>query len=110
MSEGPLIKLDDLTKPATVLIEKISEAVGGICKPWQVVRVAKAEAEADQIREESKIHITGIQRRAMRRFLEEEGKRQSNMEEITAEAIPLLEAESAPEKMEDDWIANFFDK
>src|SRR5579863_2131617 len=30
MSNNPLANLGDLTKPATVLIEKISDAVGGI--------------------------------------------------------------------------------
>lgn len=46
MTEDPIAKLGDLTKPATVLIEKISEAVGGVFKPYQIVRVAKAQAEA----------------------------------------------------------------
>jgi hypothetical protein len=47
--ENPIAKLGDLSKPATVLIEKISDAVGGIFKPYQIVRVAKAEAEANRI-------------------------------------------------------------
>jgi len=50
MTDDPLAKLGDLTKPATVLIEKISDAVGGIFKPHQLVRVAKAEAEVERIR------------------------------------------------------------
>lgn len=45
MTDNPLAKLGDLTKPATVLIEKISDAVGGVFKPYQVVRVAKADVE-----------------------------------------------------------------
>ncbi len=48
MIENPLANIGDLTKPATVLIEKISEAVGGIFRPYQLVRVAKAEAEAQR--------------------------------------------------------------
>ena len=47
--ESSLINLGELSKPATVLIEKISEAVGGTFKPYQIVRVAKAEAQADRI-------------------------------------------------------------
>jgi hypothetical protein len=90
MSDNPLIKLDELTRPATVLVEKISEAVGGIFKPWQIVRVAKAEAAAEQIRAESQIQISDLQRRAVHRFLVEEGKRQSNIEAITEKAFPLL--------------------
>jgi hypothetical protein len=110
MTENPLANLGDLTKPATVLIEKISDAVGGLFKPYQMVRVAKAEAEVDRIRAKSQIQVTDLHRRALHRFLEEEAKRQSNMEEITQKALPLLTDESAPQNVQDDWITNFFDK
>jgi hypothetical protein len=110
MTENPLAKLGDLTKPATVLIEKISDAVGGIFKPYQIIRVAKAEAEADQIRAESHIQVTDLQRRAMHLFLEEEAKKQLNIEDITQRALPLLEENSSPQNVADDWITNFFDK
>jgi hypothetical protein len=110
MSDSPLFKLDELTKPATVLIEKISDAVGGIFKPYQIVRVAKAEAEADRIQASSQIQITDLHRRAMHRFLEEEAKMQTNIEDITQKALPLLKEESAPQDVEDNWITNFFDK
>jgi hypothetical protein len=46
----------------------------------------------------------------MHRFLEEEVKKQSNIEAITQNALPLLEEKSAPETVADDWITNFFDK
>lgn len=72
--ENPLTLLGDLSKPAVALIEKVSEAVGGVFKPWQIVRVAKAEAEACQIQAESQIKVTEVHRRAMQRFLEEEAK------------------------------------
>lgn len=108
--ENPIAKLGDLTKPATVLIEKISEAVGGMFKPYQIVRVAKAEAEAGRIQAESQIQVTDLHRRAMHRFLEEEAKKQSNIEAITQDALPLLEDKSAPQNVADDWITNFFDK
>jgi hypothetical protein len=110
MNDKAIISFGELTKPATVLIEKISDAVGGLFKPYQIIRVAKAEAEADQIRTESQIQVTDLHKRAMRRFLEEEAKKQSNMECITAKALPLLEEKSLPQNVEDDWITNFFDK
>jgi len=110
MTDNPLAKLGDLTKPATVLIEKISDAVGGLFKPYQIVRVAKAEAEANRIQAESQIQVTDLHRRAMHRFLEEEAKKQSNIEAITQNALPLLEEKSAPQNVSDDWITNFFDK
>lgn len=108
--ENPIAKLGDLTKPATVLIEKISDAVGGVFKPYQIVRVAKAEAEAGRIQAESQIQVTDLHRRAMHRFLEEEAKKQSNIEAITQNALPLLEDKSSPQNVSDDWITNFFDK
>ncbi len=108
--ENPIAKLGDLSKPATVLVEKISDAVGGVFKPYQIVRVAKAEAEASRIQAESQIQVTDLHRRAMQRFLEEEAKKQSNIEAITQNAIPLLEDKSSPQNVSDDWITNFFDK
>ena len=110
MSDNALINLGDLSRPATVFLEKISAAVGGVFKPYQIVRVAKAEAAANRIRAESGIEVTDIHRRALRRFLEEEAKKQSNIEGITQQALPLLEENSHPEKVQDDWITNFFDK
>ena len=110
MSNNSLINLGDLSKTATVLVEKISDAVGGLFKPHQIVRVAKAEAEAERIRAECQIQVSDLQRRAVHRFLEEEAKRQANIEAITAKALPLLEEKSSPQDMEDDWITNFFDK
>lgn len=105
-----LVNLGKLSKPANTLIEKVSLAIGGVFEPWQIKRIAKAEAEANLIKAESEIQITDLHRRAMHRFVEEEAKRQENMEEITKKSIPLLEEQSDPAKMEDDWVTNFFDK
>jgi hypothetical protein len=111
MTEGnPLINLGDISKPATVLIEKISDAMGGYFKPYQIKRIAKAEAEAEIIRAQAQIEITDLQRRALARFVAEESLKQDNMEKITQKAIPLLDESSNPQNMEDDWLANFFDK
>src|SRR4051812_31879633 len=105
-----LVDLGKLSEPATVLIEKISDAVGGVFKPWQVVRVAKAEAQADRVRAESQIEISDLQRRAFHRFLNEEGKKQKNIEDITRKALPELSDNSQPAEVDDDWLTNFFDK
>jgi len=37
-----LINIGELSKPGTVLVEKTSEAFGGIFKPYQVCRGVKA--------------------------------------------------------------------
>ncbi|MEA1907427.1 MAG: DUF2806 domain-containing protein [Euryarchaeota archaeon] len=105
-----LVNLGNLSKPADTLIKKVSDAVGGIFEPYQVTRVAKAEAKADLIQAESKIQITELHRRAMYRFVEEEAKRQSNIENIISKALPQLDDKGDPSQIEDDWITNFFDK
>lgn len=110
MGDTSLVNFGELSKPATVLIEKISDAIGGAFRPHQIVRVAKADARAEIIRAEAGIQISDLQRRAARRFLEEEAQKQMNIEEITQKALPFLQEESKPEEVEDDWITNFFDK
>lgn len=113
MTEGASISitlLGDLSKPATVLIEKISDAIGGIAKPAQIRRVAKAEANAELIKAETNIKITELQERALNRLVIEEGHRQENIENITAMALPILSQDSKPENIEKDWLTNFFDR
>lgn len=105
-----IINLGDLAKPANTLIEKISDAIGSIAKPWQIRRVAEAEAEAEKIRATGEIEITALHRRAARRFLMEEAKKQNNIETIISKALPEVSEQSKPEQVEDDWITNFFDK
>lgn len=107
---GALINLGDLSRPATVLIEKISDAVGGIAKPWQIVRTATAEAKAEIIRAQTRIEISEIEQRALIRMVREEGNKQANIENITATAIPLLSSDSKPETIENDWLSHFFDR
>lgn len=111
----------ELSKPATVLLEKISDAIGGLAKPWQIERVAKAEgkaeiirvvsqAEVEKIKAISQIEITELQRRAVQRFFVEEAKHQDNIETIITKALPELKENAKPQDMENDWITNFFDK
>lgn len=105
-----IVNLGKLSKPADTLIKKVSGAIGGVFEPWQIKRVAMAEAEANLIKAKSEIEITDLHRRAMHRFVEEEANRQENMEQITKKALPQLEDKSDPSKMDDDWVTNFFDK
>lgn len=111
MSDGnSLINLGDLSKPATVLIEKVSDAVGGVFRPTQIKRVAKAEAEAKKISALADIEISEIEQRAMERLVHEEGKKQENIEQITASAASQLNEDAKPENIDNDWMADFFDK
>lgn len=105
-----LVHLGKISEPANTLIKKVSSAVGGLFEPWQIKRVAKAQAKADLIKAEAEIEITDRHRRAIYRWFEEEAQRQENMESITKKALPQLNEGSDPNNMEDDWITNFFDK
>jgi len=75
-SGNSLINLGDWPKPANTLIEKISDAIGGLYRPFQIRRVAQADADADKIRAVAQIEITELQQRAMFRLFAEEGKKQ----------------------------------
>lgn len=111
MADGnSLIDFGDLSKPVTTLIEKASDAVGGLFKPWQIKRIARAEAEAKKIWAAKDIEITDMQQRAIVRNLHEQGKHQQNMEHITAGAIPLINPGAKPEQIEEDWLTYFFSK
>lgn len=107
---GAAFNIGDLAKPATALIEKVSAAVGTVFEPCQIRRIAHANADAAIIAAKADIEVTAIHRRAMIRFVQEEGRKQENIESITSKAIPHLSDSSQPEGMADDWVANFFDK
>ena len=100
----------ELSKPANTLIEKIANAVGVLYEPRRIREKAKAEAEAEKIRAVAEIEIDEFKRRALQRFVFEEMRKQENIESITGKAIPQVSNKARPEKIEDDWIVNFFDK
>jgi len=111
MDEGnSLINLGDLSKPATVLIERVSDAVGAVFKPYQIKRIAKAESEANKIKTLANIELSEIEERAMQRLVQEEAKKQENIESITAQATMQLNEDAKPEDIQSDWIVNVFDK
>jgi len=105
-----LIDLGKLSEPATALVNRVSEGICGLAKPWQTRRVAQAEADAEIIKAIAGVEISEINERAIRRLIGEQTKQQGNIEIILHEAIPQLEDSAKPQLMDDDWIANFFDK
>ncbi len=110
MPSTSLINIGELSRPATVLIEKISGAVGTIWEPTQIRRVAQARADEAMTLAQSEIEIADLHRRAAQRFVEEETRKQSNIESITGKAIENLDPEAPVEDVDDDWITNFFEK
>jgi hypothetical protein len=127
MSEGgrttnnSLVSVGDLSKPANTLIEKISEAIGGVARPWQIRRVARAdaaalaiqaeaEAKAELIRAKYKIEISEVERRGIERMIVEQGKNQENIDSIAEKAIPHISINAKPEVIEQDWFRYFFER
>lgn len=111
MSEGSsLINLGNLSKPATVLIEKIADAVGVLYQPTHIKRMAEAEVEAEKIRSRGNLEITEIEERAIIRLIHEEGKKQENIESITAQATARIGEDAKPADVENDWITHFFER
>lgn len=105
-----IVKLGEFAEPAKVLIEKVSDAVGEIFKPYQIRRVAKAEADAEKIKAIGKIEINELEQRALKRLLKVEAFKQGNIENIARKALPHITETSTPEKIEKDWLIDFFEK
>lgn len=103
-----IINLSDISKPATVLIEKISSAVGIVFEPHRVKRMARAEAEANKIKMLSRIELNEIEDRAIERFVSQEARKQENIESITAQAAGMLPQDAEVTDLDEDWIAHFF--
>jgi len=104
------LNLGAFAPTATTLVEKIDNAMGGLFLPWQKCRIAKADAKIALMQTETKIKISGLERRALSRFVKEEAKKQENIEEITRLALPQVEEGARPQDVDDDWIMNFFEK
>ena len=110
-----------MSDPASTLIKKIATATGAVFEPAQIKRIAKAEATAEVIRAETRvevqkieargaIEIQDVRQRAAMRWIAEETRRQQNIEAITGKTIPMLNPAAEPDKLDDDWLVNFFDK
>ncbi|WP_412523428.1 DUF2806 domain-containing protein [Shewanella chilikensis] len=111
MADGnSIINLGDLAKPATVLIEKVSNAVGVLYEPRRIRKKAEAEAEAEKIKALAGIELSEIQQRGIERLVHQEARKQENIESITAKAAAELPPTAKTEELEEDWVAHFFDR
>jgi hypothetical protein len=105
---GPLVDLGDLSKPATVLVEKVCNAVGIIYEPTRIRRKAQAEVDAEKIKALARIELTALQERSIERLVHQEARKQENIEQITAQAAAALPPDAKVENLEEDWVAHFF--
>lgn len=103
-----LINLGDLSKPATVLVEKVSNAVGLIYEPYHMKRKARAEIEINKMHAIARMELTELEQRAIERLIHQEARKQDNIEQITAQAAQSLNADAKVESLDEDWVAHFF--
>jgi hypothetical protein len=103
-----LVNLGDISKPATVLIEKVCSAVGIVFEPHRVRRMARAEADVAKIKALAAAELSDIEHRAIERFLSQETRKQENIEQITAQAADSLPPDADVQALNEDWVAHFF--
>ena len=72
--------------------------------------MAEAEAYAARVRTESEIAVQDIRHRAELRRGDALIREQQCIEEVVKQAIEGLDESSRPEDMNEDWIANLFDR
>ncbi|WP_157807288.1 DUF2806 domain-containing protein [Hymenobacter chitinivorans] len=98
------------SKAGLALIEKCSEAMGGLLKPWQIVRMAKAEGQASIIKAEADEAIKELALRTQNRLIAQGMQEQQNIETTILKSLPNLQESATPEYIDQDWLAHFFDK
>lgn len=101
--------LGNLSKPATILIEKISNAIGITYEPTRIKRKARANAEAYKIEECAKYDIASeLEERTIKRLIKQESIKQMNIEKIIYKIIEKLPESADTQKLDNDWIMYFF--
>lgn len=114
-----LIKIEG--KPLEKLMDVVSNAIGTLYKPRQIVREATAEAKAESIKaiEQAKTQamlngdIEKVQylETINERLVAKEIKRQKNIENVVTVAGNILQTEKtvSEEPVNEDWATRFFD-
>ena len=63
-----LIEVGKLTEPATKLLQVVQDTAIGYFRPFQIKRIARAEAEAAIIKAQAEVEVSDLQRRAVSRW------------------------------------------
>ena len=108
-------------KPLEKFIEVVSNAIGVVYEPRQLVRVARAEAKAERIKaiEHAKTEamlandMEGFEQLSMieRRLVQKEQKRQTNIKNVLSVAAQTISKEQdvSSSPVNPDWATRFFD-
>lgn len=99
-----------LAKPATRLVEKVSDALGVLYQPAHLRRIGKAKADVALMEAMFKMEITDLEKRAALRWKHEQVVHQKNIEKILRQALPQITDGANPDGVDDDWISNLLTK
>ncbi|MGI9387918.1 MAG: DUF2806 domain-containing protein, partial [Methyloligellaceae bacterium] len=100
----------DMAEVANRLFEKISNTVGKVDVPVHNVRMAKAATKALSIKAEREATLPAIQDRAVERFIQQETRKQENLESIIGKAREFLSPVSEPEQLNEDWLHDWSER
>lgn len=101
-------RLAGASETERLLIEKVSRALGMVYEPTHVRRMAEAEADSMRTLATAEADVSDIRVRAELRQKAEQVQYQQAIEEITIRALPHLKGKSGAEKVDDDWVRQFF--
>jgi len=84
--------------------------LGILYKPIDIVRIAKAEAQAQIILAEASEKVASIEQRAKFRLQYEAVREQQNLEGAVKESLKFLSENAHPDKLEEDWLTRWADE
>lgn len=112
MRRRDLINMDIKISSETLnlVIEKFSKAVGWICEPKQIKRLAKANAEAKIISINSDIKSQELYDAYEARKIHQGMKDQQNISNIILKCLISMKEATKADEVDDDWLRFFFEK
>ena len=86
-------------------IKRLAKAQGQACRT-----LAQADADVMRIMAEAQVEPNQMHERALQRLAYEEARKQENMDSVIVGALPLLSDKAQPEKIDEDWLQQLFEK
>ena len=86
-------------------IKRLAKAQGQACRT-----LAQADAHVMRIMAEAQVEPNQMHERALQSLAYEEARKQENMDSVIVGALPLLSDKAQPEKIDEDWLQQLFEK
>lgn len=110
MDSPESLALAALAVPTNTAIQAFRDAVSALSAPFQIRRLAAAEASAQMLEAKGDIETEALRQRARHSRELEEIRHQHNKEQITAGAEAFLPAALPERRPDPDWIFHFFEE